>query len=187
MVNVWCTCPTRCKGGRMVTPRTRAIHEKLIYERERLQVLRQHFPERYPPPPDPPRRRRRRIDDDDTQGISGKKARGSDGQGSATQIQPVRRNRGDYSSRLTKTDIVTSSLKLATIAEGVLRMSTSRTNTLPMIALQKNTPRTNKLQMNVLQMSTPQTNVPRAHGMVAETNEVRYPVSVHPHCSLMPV
>ena len=36
---VLCTCPIRCKGGREVTERTRAKHEKEIQEQERLQRI----------------------------------------------------------------------------------------------------------------------------------------------------
>ena len=87
---VWCTCPTRCKGGREISPRTRTIHEKKYQEKERQRLLQQHFPERPPPPPNPPRKRRHYADAGNTPGTRRKKTRMDNEQGNGTQTRLVR-------------------------------------------------------------------------------------------------
>ena len=74
---VWCTCPTRCKGGREVAERTRSRHKKEIRDKEHQELLQGAFPERFTSLLDAPQRRRRRQNDDDAQEGRSKKARRS--------------------------------------------------------------------------------------------------------------
>ena len=87
---VWCTCPTRCKGGREVAERTRSRHKKEIRDKELQELLQRAFPERLPLLPDAPRRKRRRPDDGDAQESGSKKAWRSKVQEGNTETQSVR-------------------------------------------------------------------------------------------------
>lgn len=90
MARVWCTCPTRCKGGREVAERTRARHEQAIRVKERQELLERAFPEGLASLPDTLRRRRGRPDDDDARGTRSKRIRRDNTQGDDTDTESVR-------------------------------------------------------------------------------------------------
>ena len=115
---VWCTCPTRCKGGREISARTRTKHEKKYQEKERQQLLQRHFPERLPPPPNPPGKRRHYADAGNTQGTRRKKTRMDNGQGNGTQTQLVR----ELTSVTTLADIDNIGYSLSLTMKSILQM-----------------------------------------------------------------
>jgi len=97
---VWCTCPTRCKGGREVSDKTRYRHEKKIRDKEYQRLLQKAFPDCFTSVSDPPRRRRR-ANDDDAQGPRNKRVRGNNKQGGETEIEPVRGSANSSQLKLT--------------------------------------------------------------------------------------
>lgn len=75
---VLCTCPIRCKGGREVTERTRAKHEKEIQEQERLQRIQKFFPDHDTSQSN--KRGRANDEGEDTLGTQSKRTRGGNQQ-----------------------------------------------------------------------------------------------------------